>query len=403
MSAEPATNQWSPLTRLVVAGLLVFLVGLFIYTVRPLIGPLVVAALVAYILSPLAHAVHGRFRISYRWAVTVVYLLFLALLIATPSTLVPILIRQAQRLSVFLAFIETRFAQLLAYEFQALGQEIRLDQVWADFLELSIDSLAPAAADAFQVIEITSVSLAWLLVILVSTYYLLLDWHNLRAWLIGLAPPEEQPSLHRLVNEIDVIWRTYLQGTLALMFIVGMSLIVIGAIIGLPGALAIGLLTGLLSMIPELGLILAGILAVLVAYFQGSHLLPIPNAWFALLVAIIYLTVRQIQASWLRPYFMGRFLHLNTGLIFVAIVGAIVIGNVLVALIILPVMGTLGVVGHYLRSRLLDEDPWPEDREPTLAERLIEVQEREKAILANRRKRFRYRRNKTKGEQQLHS
>jgi hypothetical protein len=113
--------------------------------------------------------------------------------------------------------------------------------------------------------------------------------------------------------------------------------------------------------------------------------------------------VRQIQASWLRPYFMGRFLHLNTGLIFVAIVGAIVVANVFVALIILPLIGTAGVLGHYVRSRLLNEDPWPEDRAPTLAERLIEVQEREKALLASRRKRFRYRRNKAKGEQQLPS
>jgi predicted PurR-regulated permease PerM len=403
MSAESGANHWNLLTRVVVAGVIVFLIGLVIYTVRPLIGPLVVAALLAYILSPLAQAMYDRTRLSYRWAVTVVYLLFLAFLIATPSTLVPILIRQAQRLTDFLAFIETRFAQLLAYDFHVLGQQINLDRIWADFMELSIASLAPAAADAFQVIELTSVSLAWLLVILVSTYYLLLDWHSLRAWLIGLAPETERPSLRRLLNEIDVIWRTYLQGTLALMVIIGASFIVIGAMIGLPGALAIGLLTGLLSMIPELGLILAGILAVLVAYFQGSHILPIPNAWFALLVGIIYLAVRQIKASWLRPYFMGRFLHLNTGLIFVAIVGAIVIANIFVALIILPVIGTIGVLGHYIRSRLLNEDPWPEDRAPTFAERLIEVQEREKAILANRRKRFRYRRNKAKGEQQLHS
>jgi predicted PurR-regulated permease PerM len=403
MSADTSTNQWSPLTRLIVAGVVVFLVGLFIYAVRPLIGPLVVAALLAYILNPLAHALHGRSRLSYRWAVTIVYLLFLALLVAIPSTLAPILIRQAQRLTVFLTFIEARFARFLGYEFYVMGQEIHLDRVWADFLELFIASLAPAAADAFQVIELTSVSLAWLLVILVSAYYLLLDWPHLRRWLIGLAPEAEQPSIYRLLNEIDVIWRTYLQGTLALMLIIGASFIVIGAIIGLPGALAIGLLTGLLSMIPELGFILAAILAALVAYFQGSHVLPISNAWFALLVAVIYLVVRQIQASWLRPYFMGRFLHLNTGLIFVAIVGAIVVANLFVALIILPLIGTAGVLGHYVRSRLLNEDPWPEDRAPTLAERLIEVQEREKALLASRRKRFRYRRNKAKGEQQLPS
>lgn len=396
-------QPWSTLTRLIVATLSLFLIGLVVYTARPLLGPLVAAALLAFTLHPIAKAVQARSRLGYRWAVTVVYLLFLLILIAIPSVLLPLIIRQTERMSLYLTDIEGRLANLLSYQVIILGETIHLDQLWTDFLSLSAASLAPAAENAMQVIETTSVSLAWLLVILVGAYYLLLDWKGFRDWFVSLAPEYEHESIYKLLHEINVIWRTYLYGTLSLMFIMGVMLIFIGAAIGLPGALVIGLLTGLLSMIPELGLLLAAILAVLVAYFQGSHTLPISNLWFAILVGAIFLVIRQIKVSWLRPYFMGRFLHMSTGLIFVAIVGAMVVANILVALIILPTMASAGVVGHYLRARLLNEEPWPEDREPTLAERLIETQERERARLASKKKRFRYGRSKAKSEQQLHS
>jgi predicted PurR-regulated permease PerM len=395
---------WTTLTRLIVATGSLFLLGWLGYTARPFIAPLVIAALLAYILGPAVYTVQTRLRLSYRWAVTAVYVLFLFILIATPGTLVPVLINQAQRLSRYLTDIEARFAQLLNTDLMIMGQALRFDEIWGDFIALSMTSLAPAAADAFRIIETTSVSLAFLLVILVTTYYLLLDWERLRDWFIGLAPVYEQPSLYRLLNEIDIIWRTYLRGTLSLMFIIGVLFIFIGAVIGLPGALAIGLLTGFLSMIPEVGLIIAGVLAVLVAYFQGSNVLPLNNEWFALMVALIYFVVRQIKASWLRPFFMGRFLNMNTGLIFVAIVGAMVVANIFIALIILPLIVSAGVIGRYVRCRLLDLDPWPEDQALTWAEQLLAVQKQEREKLASRRKKLRYgRRIKNEREQQLHS
>jgi predicted PurR-regulated permease PerM len=197
------------------------------------------------------------------------------------------------------------------------------------------------------------------LVILVTIYYLLLDWQGLRDWLIGLAPDAEQADVYRLLQEINQAWRAYLRGTLTLMFIMAIFFMIVGLAIGLPGAVALGLLTGLLSIIPELGPFIAGIIAALVALFEGSNFLLMSNFWFAVLVGAIYLVVMQVKALWLRPLIMGRFLHLNTGLVFIAIIGAALISGVLAALIILPALVTVGQVGHYIRAKLLGLPPWP--------------------------------------------
>jgi predicted PurR-regulated permease PerM len=284
------------------------------------------------------------------------------------------LIRQVRLFSEELVDVETELAAFLSGPVNIWGQEIYFDQLWTDFVGISAESLAPAAENALRVIETTSVSLAWLLVILVATYYLLRDGKGLRDWLIKLAPDYEQEGLYKLSLEVNLIWRAYLRGTLTIMLIMAVTATIVGTLIGLPGAVAIGLLTGLFTIIPELGILLAGLLATLVAYFQGSNLLPLPDIGFAILVAIIYLVMWQVKSNWLRPYAMGPTLRLNTGLVFVVIVTTVVLQGILIALIILPVLATAGVIGRYIRCRLLDLNPWPDDKLPSLAEGLIQEQ-----------------------------
>jgi predicted PurR-regulated permease PerM len=361
------SNHWNSTTRVVIVTVLLILAGLFINAARPLIGPLTVAALFAYALHPMVGRLETRTRLPYKWAVNFVYFPFLVLLIATPSTLVPILAGQLETLSIevtrIFRLIEARLMEPITF----LGQTISPEQL-ADFLGSAAESFTPAAEDAIQVLEATSTSLLWLIVILVSTYYLLSDWQGLRNWFINLFPESEQADLVRLLQEINATWRAYLRGTLALMFMMGIFFIIVGLAIGLPGAVALGLLTGLLSIIPELGPTIAGVLASLVAFFEGSNFLPLSNFWFAVLVGAIYLVVMQLKSLWLRPMVMGRFMHMNTGLVFVSIIGAALIFGIFEALIILPVLASAGQIGHFIRCKLLELDPFSETIAAQIAE-----------------------------------
>lgn len=357
------SSRWSNPTRYTVLIIILFLLTTFLYLIRSLIGPLIIAALLAYMLYPLAKRLEGRIRGRYALSVSLVYFPFLIILIATPGIVIPILIRQFQTLSGELFQVITQIEVLLARSVTFLGFTFSPEDV-ARLLNLTTDSFTPAAEETIQALEATSTSLLWSLVVLVAVYYLMLDWQHLRNWLIGLMPDSEQTDLNRLLEEIDKTWRAYIRGTLLLMFMMGIFFTIVGLALGLPGAVGLGLLTGLLSIIPELGPSIAGIIATLVALFEGSNYLQLSNFWFAVLIAGIYLVVMQVKALWLRPLVMGRFLHINTGLVFVAIIGAALISGVLAALIILPVLVTVGQIGHYVRSKLLYLDPWPVARVP---------------------------------------
>jgi predicted PurR-regulated permease PerM len=314
-------------------------------------------------LYPLVKRVEVYSRRSYFTAVGLIYFPFLLVLIATPGLLIPLIIREFRTLSGELSEVITQIELLLSNSVTVMGITFSPEQL-AAFLNLTSESFAPAAEATIQVLEATSTSLLWFLVILVAMYYLLLDWQGLRDWFIGLAPEREQADILRLLQEINQTWRAYLRGTLALMFIMGIFFAIVGLAIGLPGAFALGLLTGLLSIIPELGPTIAGIISVLVALVEGSNFLPLSNFWFAVLVGVIYIVVMQVKALWLRPLVMGRFLHMNTGLVFVAIIGAALISGILAALIILPLLVTIGQIGRYIRARLLGLDPWPSEQLP---------------------------------------
>jgi len=71
----------------------------------------------------------------------------------------------------------------------------------------------------------------------------------------------------------------------------------------------------------------------------------------------------NIKSIWLRPKIMGRSVNLHEGLVFVAIMAAIIFQGILGALIVIPVLASAVVIGRYVRRRLLGQQPFdPQDR-----------------------------------------
>ena len=83
-------------------------------------------------------------------------------------------------------------------------------------------------------------------------------------------PVSQRYEIATLNKRIRNTWDAFFKGQLALMFIIGTSVWLGLTILGLPGAFALGVIAGLLEIIPSIGPILATIPAVIVALIQGS-------------------------------------------------------------------------------------------------------------------------------------
>ncbi len=229
----------------------------------------------------------------------------------------------------------------------------------------------PNPEDALRILEVTSRNFLWLLIIVVTAYYLMTDWDKLRTSIINLAPRSEQHDLYRLYKEIRTVWMGYLRGQIRLMFILAIMYAIAWFAIGLPGALALGVLAGLLNLLPEVGPFAVAVLATIIALIEGSAYIPVSNFWFAILTLGLYLLLNNFKTIWLQPRILGQSVFLHEGVVFVAIISAIVLQGMLGVLIVVPLLATFVVLGRYFRRRLLglpsfaDEEPvLPQDPQP---------------------------------------
>jgi len=349
-------NQWSREFRYFFATVALILFIWVAWQVRLIFTPLIVAALIAYLLSPLVHFLMRHSRLSRKAAANVVFFIALALLLAVPAVLTPILLSELDTLNADLNAVLNQMQALLKEPISVGGAGLYFGQIIPGIRQTLTQN--PLAHDAFGALASASRSSAWFLVIVVCAYYFMVDWEPLREWLVGLIAPDYQLDARRLYKQIRAVWMSYLRGQITLMLIVGVVFTIIWTVIGLPYSLVIGLLTGLFSLVPDVGPLAAAALAVLVALMQGSSWLPISPLAFAALVGGISAVLINIKNLWLRPYIMGRSVNMHEGLVFVAIIAAVIFTGVLGALIVVPVLASLSVLGAYTRRRMLGLDPF---------------------------------------------
>lgn len=355
---------WSLSFRyLVGALLLVGLVG-FLYYAREALEPVVVAAFIAYLVNPAVVVLARNTKIKRRTAVNLVYFTVIALLIAIPATVTPFFFDEltgvAQDLLVL--FDQTQAALSKPLEL-AGGLNIDLTQLGTSLAHARETFAAPVPEEAFLLLETTSRGAIWFLVIIVTVYLFLSEWPRMRNWLIGLTPIAFRGEVEELYERVCAVWMAYLRGQILLMFIVGVVFTIAWSIIGIPGALVLGVIAGLFTLIPDVGPFLAVTLAMGVALLEGSNWIPFSNFWVMVIVLVVYLVLINFKNLWLRPFIMGRMVNMNEGVVFVSILTATMLSGILGALLVVPVLASGSLVVNYLTRRVSGQPPFAEAEE----------------------------------------
>lgn len=349
----------------VLSVLAIFFVGL-LWFIRDLISPLVIGSLIAFVLSPAIGLLTRHMKLSRSWAATIVLFAGLGGLITLSTLMMPRLIGEIQVLFVDLQTIFSQTQETLSQPITILEWQLNFEYLMPDITRLFSESITAIPENAFHLLEATTKNLIWGLVILATTYYLLRDWGQLRDWLYALIPEVYQPDFRLIYVEIKQVWQGYLRGNLALMLITGVLFTLAWLAIGLPGAFILGLITGVLTIIPDLGPAIAAALATVVALFEGSIYLDISNFWFAMLVIGIYMILINIKGIWIRPRIFARSVHMHDGIVFIVIMAAVVLQGILGALVIVPVLASAGILGRYIFSQLMESSSWlPNELEET--------------------------------------
>jgi len=351
--------RWSPGTKLTVLLLLLGLGIFLLYHFRAAITPLILALLLAYILSPIVTWIQNRLRLRRGLATLLAYLALLVILVGIPLVIIPPLSDEAAGLKMK---IQRLIMEVEAY----LGNQVMLAGYKIDpqaSLESALGSfqglLEPVFSQGLRFVVEAISSLVWVIFITVISFYLVKDSAKLVVWLDRLSPPDYREDFTRLRREINLVWNAFLRGQVTLALVVAVLFTIIGFILGLPYALAMGALAGLLEFLPSLGHGIWMTIAVLMALVSGSTWLPIPNWAFALLVAGLHMFYQQFDLNYLIPRIVGRRVQLPPLVIILGIVTGALTAGVLGVVLAAPTIASARVLGRYIYAELLDQDPFP--------------------------------------------
>lgn len=352
-------KQWSLSLRLIVLFFLIILIGIAFWIIQPVINPIIIAAFVAYLINPLVNLLTNRAKISRRAAVLLSFSISILLLLGAPASMTLFLDELLQVIR-DLGGILNQLTDWLGSSHTILGYPLDLNQLALRIDEFRKAFIPTLAENALQLIEQTSMGALWIIVTLVAVFFILSEWPRMRDRFLHSFPEDYYPEIEELYKRLKVIWMNYLRGQILLMLIVGIVFSIAWTIIGLPGAIVLGIVAGFLTLIPDVGPFMAALLAAAVALLEGSNWINLPNLAVALIVLVVYLVLIGIKNFWLRPFIMGRSIHMPESLVFIYIILATVIWGILGALLVIPVIASITVLFDYLRRRILGMAPFPE-------------------------------------------
>jgi predicted PurR-regulated permease PerM len=189
-----------------------------------------------------------------------------------------------------------------------------------------------------------------LLVILIVGLYLAIDPKPYMTGFLRLVPKDRRERAGETLKEVETLLKRWLAGRLFSMMVVGVLTGISLAIAGIPFALTLGLLAGLLSFIPNLGPILAMVPGMLLALLEGGTEL-------ALVAGGCYIAVQFVESYLITPMVERHAVSIPPAmLIFAQLIAGVLFGGLgLILATPLLVIGMVVVRRVYIEG-FLDDD-----------------------------------------------
>jgi predicted PurR-regulated permease PerM len=322
---------------------LIVIVGVVAYLARGVLAPFVIAAVLAYIISPLVDELEARFRSRRIAVVAVLYVVLLALIGAGIWLLEVRLAQEARALRVAGPdLMEAAFVRLLgSQQIDLLGQSVD-PRLLAQWTREQLNEFLGRPTDAVQLFQHAIEWVAKLLLTLIALFYFLLDGRRFGQYVQRFIPADRRHHVAEVAGAIHLVLGRFLRGQVFLIVLMSMvNYIVLEFVFGLPYALPIAIVSGILEVIPLLGPILAGAIASAVALVHGG-------VGEMIGVIIAYVVLRQIEDQFVMPIVVGRAVHLHPLVPIFAVLTGGSIAGILGAVLAVPAAAAVRVTLDYL-------------------------------------------------------
>lgn len=330
-----------------------------LWLLAPVLTPFVVAAVLAYALTPLVDWIDdlGRGRIPRLVAVVVVELLFIIVVLGIALLLVPILVKELPLLRDQVPVLLEGMSASLKPFLAQFGIKLSLDV--GSIKAFVLKYLSANVEDTFGSV-MTSLKLGGsvafaifgnAVMIPVALFYLLMDWRRFVVQLLEFVPPRGRSAYDSFTSEADAVLGQYLRGQLLVMGVLAIFYSAGLALFGLDLALPIGVFTGLAVFVPYVGFGLGMILAALAGLLEFAATDGPSKA--LIMVAVVYGLGQFIESLFLTPRLVGERIGLHPLAVIFALLAFGQLFGFVGVLIALPASAVLLVAMRRARTRYL--------------------------------------------------
>jgi predicted PurR-regulated permease PerM len=287
-------------------------------------------------------------------AAALVYLVVTAFIAGIGALIIPTLVSQV---SAFIDAVPGYVQQLTAGRgpLGFLERDYHVVERVRDAVSKSGGGAASLAGGASTALDVTRSVVTFVAAIVTITFLTLFMLLEGPAWVqrsISMLPPRLQPTWREIADDIYHLVGRYVNGNLLISLIAGTATTIVLLALGVPFALALGLIVAILDLIPLAGATLGAIVVTLVAL---SH-----SVTAAIIVLVFYIVYQQIENHLLQPLIYGRTVRLSPLAILLSVLIGSQVAGVIGALAAIPVGGTIQILlEHWQRSRRPPDEPMP--------------------------------------------
>ena len=333
----------------------VALTGWLFYLLAPILVPFLASALLAYLGDPLADRLQ-KLRMPRTLAVAAVFVLTFVVLALLVLLVGPLVGKQVGALFDALPEIARRVEQvwmptILGWLNIETGDDLGIAPFLARYGEMFGSWSGKVLLSVGKSGGALAAAVLSLFLIPIITFYMLRDWDTIVAHLGALVPESQRETVFRLAHESDEMLGAFLRGqilvmlALALIYSVGLSLV------GVEFAIAIGVVSGLVSFVPYLGFVFGIGLAGLTVAMSPEPLWPLVG------VVATFTAAQVIEGSILTPKLVGDRIGLHPVIVIFAVAAGGQLFGFFGILLALPAAAVLSVLVRFAFDRYLKEHP----------------------------------------------
>ena len=329
--------------------------GYFLNMVSAILLPFVVGMGLAYILDPLADRLEekGMSRTMATVTISTVFFIFTATALIVA---VPILLEQISNLiSELPAYITLARDAVEPYVKRVTTRlNINQDEQIKNIAVSLGDNVKSIISGLLLGIMQSGMALANFVSLLVITpvvsFYLLRDWDKIIEEMNHLLPRHHADTIREQCQKIDVTLSSFMRGTLNVMLVLATFYAIALTLAGLKYSLLIAIFAGIMIIIPYIGTVVSGLLAVGIAYIQFGTISG------AGIIGAIFIAGQMLEGYVLTPKLVGESVGLNPAwIIFGMLAGGAMMGFVGI-LIAVPVTAVCGVLLRFAVEQYCQSD-----------------------------------------------